>query len=219
MIVDPKLKAKLQKAALEFGVETVEDLAVALADAGYLQVKGALDVQPIPREAVGAAILERLQEPEPESFAQLLPAQKQAVILYLLSQDNTPHYVSCRFWIPIEEVMRVWQRYSELIGQDVCQIRFESFVGQLHMRVERIYSQAMKAEKLDVASNVMFRYTKALQDLGILYRKPIEIELKTADENKVIEDEALRIVELKKKMQKEITDGGTSEAPPAPPAA
>ncbi len=217
LIADPKLKKQLSKAAASFGVNSVEELATALADAGYFTIKGPLDVAPVPREAVGAALLEQMTEPYHESFAQLLPAQKQAVILHLFNEGESPHDVARKLWIPIEEAMRTWQRFTDLIGQDVMQIRFESFVGQLHLRVEEIYARAMKAGELKVASETMFKYTKAMQDLGILYRAPTVSLTLSSDEAQAAEAEALRIVELKRKLKlAEVVKDGSDEAAQAP---
>jgi hypothetical protein len=223
LILDPGLKSRLQKAATQIGAKSLEELAVALLDGGYLgKTKSPLEIMRLPREEVGRAILSQIKEggDEPEFFRNLIPAQQHAVILHLIHEGSAAHSVASRFWLPVEEVIRVYNRYAQLIGEDVLQVRFESFVGMLTLRVEDLYHRALQEEKggPKVAADILFKYINTMQQLGVVYRAPVKVEHSlTEGAQEEVEKEAHRIVELQKKLKGRVESGdaGTTETTPA----
>jgi hypothetical protein len=223
LILDPALKARLQKAATQIGAKSLEDLAVALLDGGYLgKTKSPLEIMRLPREEIGRSLLSQVKEggDEPEFFRKLIPAQQHAVILHLMHEGSSAQSVASRFWLPVEEVIRVYNRYAQMIGEDVLQIRFESFVGMLTLRVEDLYHRALQEEKggPKIAADILFKYINTMQQLGVLYRAPVKVEHSLTEEaQEEVEKEANRIVELQKKLKSRMENGnaGTTETAPA----
>jgi len=221
LILDPDLRRRLQKAATEIGAKSLEDLAVALLDGGYLgKVKGPLEVQKLDRSEVGRALLAQCPKGQelPEYFRSLIPAQQHAIMLSLMHKGKSAQYVASKFWLPVEEVMRVWNRYAASIGEDVLQVRFESYIGTLALRVEDLYHRCLKSDRPKAAADIMFKHLETLQKLGVLYRAPVKVEMTMNKEaQQEVEREAHRIVELQAKLEqgiKDADDSGATETTP-----
>lgn len=223
LLLDPSLRKRLEKAAKTLGASNLEELAVALLDAGYFgrDAKSPLEVLHLSRDEVGASLLANKEEDaeDPDFFRKLIPGQQHAVIIHLMMKGNTAQNVAGRFWVPVEEVLRIWNRYSARIGEDVLQIRFESFLGNLALKAEHCYGRALELNQPKQAADIIFKLYDKMQDLGVLYRAPVKHEHSMSEETrKAVDEDARRIVELQDKMKpKELPDGtnaGTN--PPAP---
>jgi len=208
LITDPDLRRKLQKAATQIGAKSLEDLAVALLDGGYLgKTKSPLEIMRLSRTEVGASLLSQRKEEEtdPDFFRRLIPAQQHAVILSLMNDGDSAQRVAGRFWLPVEEVTRVWNRYAQSIGEDVLQVRFEAVVGNLMLRTEDCYSRALANDQPKQAADILFKFTDMMQRLGVIYRAPVKVEFGlTKEAQEEVTKEARRIVELEGKLNRQL---------------
>lgn len=202
-LADPSAATKLRKAAKAAGVDDLGELAVLLADAGFLKASNPFELEEVTIAEVGGELWRRIEGAEdvPIAFGGLMPQQQAAVVCHLVHGGQATIRVASRLGVPLETIQRTWRKHCESIGRGVIQMRLDSLIGHVTARAEQIYELALEPDEkgrrdLKTAQSVTFELVRMLQSLGIVQQSAQKIDVSVTH---TVQEEIKSLLDIERK--------------------
>ena len=201
---DPKTKQKLGAAAVAAGTD-VQGLLDMAADSGIAAPPppdGVTEV--LTFEELGAELQAQMpdaREQHPSWFRGLTPSQQDALLARLAAVEHRhPAALATTFEVPLPRLMKAIRRASERRGEVAIGARLSTIVGGLIDDAVRAQEGLVADGKWKDFFEVRLKLTSKLQDLGIVFRAPLEHQHKvTHDVDENAREELSKMLDLERK--------------------
>lgn len=160
----------------------------------------------------------RDDDEQAEFFRGLTKQQQGALVGHLTNEGFAPSSIALSFGVPEVRVRELWEEFADKLGQRITGIRLQTLVGKMTASAEKLYEQAVKDRKLNLAWKIQTDTVKILQDLGVVdraaYRTEVTHKLELSEDDEREMDELLELrrrrkeaIERVKRIDAEVSEG------------
>jgi hypothetical protein len=174
--VNPKLEVAASAAGL-----TVEQLVNLVVDSGALALPPSDGItEQFTLEECGERLRSRLSQLPKDGYVEwytaLADVQKGALIISLRNDGASTTSISTNFGIMPNEVQRIYNEFSDKVGQNVTNVRLTTIVGNMQIVAERAQHGAASKDDWSTYWRIQKDLIAQLQSLGIVDKAIHRIE-------------------------------------------